>query len=118
MDITRLYGMPLPRPRRSLTWLKTTIKSDKNQSIKTAIALCREAWVFVNGKPVYADKNLYPVPTARKAPEGRCSLENASFSLPLNAGNNEVAVAIANNFYGWALILRLDDVKGVQLAQK
>jgi hypothetical protein len=118
VDITRLYGMPLPRPRRSLTWLKTTIKSDKNQSIKTAIALCREAWVFVNGKPVYADKNLYPSPADRKAPDGRCSLENGSFSLPLNAGNNEVAVAIANNFYGWALILRLDDVKGVQLARK
>jgi hypothetical protein len=118
VDITRLYGMPLPRPRRSITWLKTTIKSDKNQSIKTAIGWSREVWLFVNGKPIYADKNLYQPPTARKAPDGRCSLENGSFSLPLNAGNNEIAVAIANNFYGWALILRLDDVKGVQLARK
>jgi len=76
VDITRLYGMPLPRPRRSITWLKTTIKSDKNQSIKTAIGWSREVWLFVNGKPIYADKNLYQPPTARKAPDGRCSLEN------------------------------------------
>jgi hypothetical protein len=36
--------------------------------------------------------------------------------LPLKAGDNEVAVAVANDFFGWGLILRLDDVKGVQLA--
>ena len=53
---------------------------------------------------------------ARKAPDGRCSLENGAFTLPLEAGDNEVAVAIANNFYGWGLMLRLDDVEGVHPA--
>ena len=38
---------------------------------------------------------------ARKFPDGRCSLENGAFTLPLEAGDNEVAVAIANNFFGW-----------------
>jgi hypothetical protein len=78
----------------------------------------REVWVFVNGRPVYADKNMYQPPTARKKPDGRCSLENGSFQLPLKAGANEVTVAVANNFYGWGLILRLDDVYGVQFAQR
>ena len=52
---------------------------------------------------------------ARKSPDGRCSLENGAFTLPLEAGDNEVAVAIANNFFGWGLMLRLADPEGIHL---
>jgi hypothetical protein len=75
-------------------------------------------WVFVNGKPVYADKNLFDQEGARKFPDGRCSLENGAITMPLEAGDNEVAVAIANNFFGWGLMLRLADPEGVHLAAK
>jgi hypothetical protein len=37
---------------------------------------------------------------------------------PLEAGANEVTVAVANNFFGWGLMLRLADPAGVQLAAK
>jgi hypothetical protein len=67
---------------------------------------------------VYADKNLYQPPTARKKPDGRCSLENGSVMLPLTKGRNDVVVAIANNFYGWGLMMRLDDVDGIRTAHK
>jgi hypothetical protein len=118
INITRAYGLPAKRPMRSVTWLKTTISSTKEQSKTAAIGLGREAWVFVNGQRVYADKNLYQPPSARKAPDGRISLQNATLALPLKAGENEIAVAIANNFYGWGLILRLDDLEGIRLAHK
>jgi hypothetical protein len=118
MNITRVHGLPVKRPARSLTWLKTTISSTKSESKKASIGWSREVWVFVNGQRVYADKNLYQPPAARKAPDGRLSLENGSFVLPLNAGDNEIAVAIANNFYGWGLILRLDDLDGIRLARR
>jgi hypothetical protein len=118
VNITRQYGLPFARPDRAVAWLKTTIISDKIQSKKVNFGWSREVWVFVNGRPVYADKNMYQPPTARKKPDGRCSLENGSFQLPLKAGANEVTVAVANNFYGWGLILRLDDVHGVQFAQR
>jgi hypothetical protein len=36
--------------------------------------------------------------------------------VPLEAGENEVAVAIANNFFGWGLMLRLPDPDGVRMA--
>jgi len=39
-------------------------------------------------------------------------------TLPLDAGDNEVAVALANNFFGWGLMLRLADPEGVHLAAK
>jgi hypothetical protein len=98
--------------------LKTTITSDSKQTRKVDIGWTREMWVFVNGKLVYADKNLFESDVQRKIPDGRCSLENASFTLPLEAGDNEVAVAIANNFFGWGVKLRLADPQGIHLAAK
>jgi len=118
VNISRVYGKPLPDPNRAVTWLKTTISSERKQAKEVQIGWTREMWVFVNGKLVYADRNLFESEEARKIPDGRCSLENSTFTLPLEAGDNEVAVAIANNFFGWGLKLRLSDPDGVHLAAK
>jgi hypothetical protein len=118
VNISREYGRPLPEPNRAVAWLKTTITSDSKQTKKVDIGWTREVWVFVNGKQLYADKNFFEVDDARKYPDARCSLENGSFTLPLEAGDNEVAVAIANNFFGWGLKLRLADPEGVHLVAK
>jgi hypothetical protein len=118
VNLSREYGRPLPEPNRAVAWLKTGITSDKKQTKKVDIGWTRELWVFVNGKLVYADKNLFEEEGARKVPDGRCSLENGAFTLPLEAGDNEVAVAIANKFFGWGLMLRVADPEGVHLAAK
>ena len=118
INLSREYGRPLKEPNRSVAWLKTTLTSDRKQAKKIEIGWTRELWVFVNGKLVYADKNIWEQEGARKFPDGRCSLENGAFTLPLEAGDNEVAVAIANNFYGWGLKLRVADPEGVRLTAK
>src|SRR5215470_17063809 len=59
VNLSRLYGRPLPEPNRAVAWLKTTIKSDRKQTKKVDIGWTREVWVFLNGKLVYADKNLF-----------------------------------------------------------
>ena len=118
VNISRVYGKPLPESNRAVVWLRTTITSDEKQTKKVDIGWTRELWVFVNGKLVYADKNLFEQQGARKFPDARCSLENGSFALPLEAGDNEVAIAIANNFFGWGMMMRLSDPEGVHLAAK
>jgi hypothetical protein len=114
LNLSREYGLPL-HGDRAVAWLKTTIASDVRQTKKVDIGWTREVWVFLNGKLVYADKNLFDSEGSRKAPDGRCSLENGALTLPLEAGDNEVAVALANNFFGWGLMLRLADPEGVHL---
>lgn len=118
VNISRVYGKPVPEPTRGIAWLQTTIRSDRKQTKEVEIGWTRELWVFVNGKLVYSDKNLFESDDARKYPDARCSLENGSFALPLEAGDNEVAVAIANNFFGWGMKLRLPDPEGVHFALK
>jgi hypothetical protein len=116
LNISREYGKPLPDPNRSVAWVKTTITSDKKQEKKVQFGWTRDVWVFLNGKLVYSGKNLFESDIERKFPDGRCSLDNAIVTLPLEAGENEVAVALANNFFGWGLMLRLPDPEGVRLA--
>jgi hypothetical protein len=118
VNLSREYGRPLPEPARAVAWLKTTITSDRKQAKTVDIGWTRELWVFVNGTLVYADKNLFEVEGARKFPDARCSLENGTLTLPLEAGDNEVAVAIANDFFGWGLKLRLSDPAAVHLAAR
>jgi hypothetical protein len=117
VNLSRQDGLPTGRAARAVAWLKTNVDSDTAQTKHVSIGWTREIWVFVNGKPVFADKNLYQPPAARKTPDGRLSLENGSFDLPLQKGKNEISVALANNFYGWGLKMRLDDLKGVRIAQ-
>ena len=92
--------------------------SDRKQTTRVDIGWTRELWVFVNGKLVYADKNLFEVEGSRKFPDARCSLDNGVATLPLEPGENEIAIALANNFFGWGLMLRVADPEEVQLAAK
>ena len=118
VNISREYGRPLSQPSRAVAWLKTTITSDRKQTKRVDIGWTRELWVFVNGKLVYADKNLFEVEGSRKFPDARCSLDNGVATLPLEPGENEIAIALANNFFGWGLMLRVADPDGVQLADE
>ncbi len=120
VNISRVYGHPILPSQydRALVWIETTIVSSKSQSKKVDFGWAREAWIFVNGKLVYADKNLYWDKTRSKPPDGRCSLENGSFLLPLQAGDNRVVVALASNFYGWAFVFRLNDEEGIRQVQQ
>jgi hypothetical protein len=118
VNLSREYGLPVHAPNRAVAWLNTTIMSDTKQTKKVQVGWTRELWVFVNGKLAYADKNLFDQDGARKFPDGRCSLENGTFALPLEPGANEVAVAVANNFFGWGLMMRLADPGGIQLSTR
>ncbi|RZU43248.1 hypothetical protein [Edaphobacter modestus] len=115
VNASRVYGLPLARPDRAVVWLKTRINSSTAQQKHVSLGWAREIFVFVNGQLVFADKNLYQPPEARKTPDGRLSFQNGSLMLPLKAGNNEVAIAVVNNFYGWGLEMRFDDAKDLLL---
>ncbi len=112
VNLTRNFGKS---NTRRFAWLKLKIKSATAQKKKVDLGFCDEVWVFVNGKMAYLDKNLYGQPTM-KEPKGRISTENASFALPLKEGDNEVLVGLANDFYGWGLIARLENLEGLQIA--
>ena len=121
VNLSRRYGSPTGRGIGAVAWLKTSIDSDHDQTRRVSIGWAREVWVFVNGKPSFAGNNLYYPESARKSPDGRLSLENGSFDLPLRKGRNQIAIALGNDFpgsashWGWGMELRLDDLDGIKL---
>ncbi len=120
VNLTREIGSARPGDDISLVWIKTYIRSDREQNKRVSIGWIREAWVYSNGKLIFADRNLYGVPQASKTPDGRLGLENGSFVLPLHKGQNEIMIAVDDNLpgnsqhYGWGVKLRLEDLKGLR----
>lgn len=112
VNLTRRFGNS--QNQRRVVWLKTTIRSTTAQKPLLRLGFSDEVWVFVNGQPVFVDKNLYPQ-NMRKMPDGRISIENAAFALPLKAGDNEVLVGVANNFFGWGLMARLETANDLDI---
>jgi hypothetical protein len=113
INLTRKFGKT---EGRRIVWLKTNIRSDKAQNKKLNLGFCNEVWVIINNSPLYIDKNLYNTPMM-KEPGGRCSIENTSFKVPLKDGDNELMIGVANFFYGWGIVARLDNLDGITLEQ-
>jgi hypothetical protein len=110
INVTRKFGVE----NRRYVWLATNIKSSAQLQRKIELGFSDEVWVFVNRQMVYVDKNLY-LQRMRKTPNGRCSIQNSNFTISLKPGDNEVLIGVANDFYGWGIIARLDDLEGVEL---
>ena len=112
INLSRIYGHKENDARRG-AWLKTTIESDKDQDKVLRFGFSDEVWVFINGQILYVDKNYFGTPEQKNG--GRCTIENATIKLPLKKGKNEILIALANYFYGWGIIARLDDTDGIEI---
>jgi len=110
INLTRLFGRS---ESRRFVWMRAKLTTTAEQKRKIALGFSDEVWVFLNGQLVFVDKNLYISPGMRKTPDGRISLENATFNLTLPPGENELLIGVANDFFGWGIIARLDDHEGV-----
>lgn len=112
VNLTRQFGATEQGQRR-LAWVKTTISSETAQEKRVDMGFSDEVWVFINGQPLHIDKNYYGSPSM-KEPKGRCTIDNTSFMLPLQEGENEILVGVTNYFYGWGIIARLEDTEGLE----
>jgi hypothetical protein len=117
INLSRRYGSPTDRSTGALVWLKTTIHAATARTVRVSMAYLHEATVFANGKMVFNGQNLYVPGT----PIGRISLDNASYDLPLQPGDNQIVVALNNilipthNHYGWGMEFHLNDTDGIVL---
>ena len=51
----------------------------------------------------------------KPGPNGRISLDNCSFEIRLAKGDNELLIGVANDFYGWGIMARLENLEGIEL---
>ena len=110
INLSRKFGN---NEARRYVWLQSHFRSEQAQEKILHLGFSDEVWVFINGKMLYVDKNLY-TQAMRKYPNGRISTDNASFTVPLQAGDNQLLIGVANDFYGWGIIARWRDTEGLE----
>ena len=110
VNLSRKFGNS---QSRRFVWLRAKIKSDSSQTLNLKMGFSDEIWVFMNRKPIYVDENIYS--GMRKNPDARISLDNCFFPIHLVKGENELLVGIANDFYGWGIMARLDNLEGIEI---
>jgi hypothetical protein len=110
VNVTRVYGQSTSR---RMVWLRTTLVSKGEQKRKIDLGFSDEVWVMVNGRTAFADKNLY-TQDMRKSPDGRISIDNSSFEISLKDGKNDILIGLANDFFGWGIIARLENRMGIE----
>ncbi|MCE6992043.1 DUF1080 domain-containing protein [Dyadobacter sp. CY323] len=109
VNLTRKYGAS---KSRRVVWLKTKITAKEAMKTSLHLGFSDEIWVFVNNQMVLVDKNLF-AQGMRKYPEGRISINNTRMPLNLKSGENELLIAVANDFYGWGIMARLESTEGI-----
>jgi hypothetical protein len=122
VNLNRQFSASSEVPK--LTWVRSFVDSDRDQTKQVSLGWIGEAWVFVNGTLVTSGKNFYDPESERRRPDGRLSLENGSFPIPLHHGRNEVMIALYSSVhdnarnrtsYGWGLAMRCEDPRGLTL---
>lgn len=109
VSLTRKYGAS---KSRRVVWLKTRITTTEAVTTNLHLGVSDEIWVFLNNQMIFVDKNLF-VQGMRKYPEGRISINNTSTPLRLKPGENELLIGVANDFYGWGIMARLESAEGI-----
>jgi hypothetical protein len=71
------------------------------------------AAVFLNGRPVFEGEASYSFDKPRR--EGLIGYDQARLWLPLQAGDNELAVVVSDSFGGWGLMGRFADPAGLEV---
>ncbi len=106
-----------------LAWLRTSVTAATAGPRRVSLGWIGHAWIFVNGQLVTQGKNFYDPEFERRTPDGRLSLQNGSFDIPLVAGTNTVVLALYTavhddehtpNRYGAGAILHFDDPRGLR----
>jgi len=109
VNLTRRFGQ---NEQRKIVWLKATITAKEHVKTNLQLGFSDEIWVYLNDQITYTDKNIFRQ-NMKKYPKGRISVQNGETELDLKQGVNELMIGISNDFYGWGLMARLEDMDGI-----
>ncbi len=100
-----------PSKGTKVVFARTTIESDRAQTVKMAVGYSDEATVFLNGQPLFGGKSAWHFRDEDST--GVIDVEQDAVYLPLKKGRNELVLAVKEYFGGWGFICRLDGATGL-----
>lgn len=95
---------------------RTTIQAREGGTYAFDLGFSDIATVFVNGTPVFRGDASYSFDRPRR--DGLIGFDQARLYLPLNAGDNELAIVVSDSFGGWGLMGRFVDGAGLSVSAR
>ena len=92
-----------PRPRAAVV-ARVNVRASRPALHAFDLGFSDEATVFLNGRPLFRADQSYSFDAPRR--EGLVGYDQARLWLPLEAGDNELAVLVSDGFGGWAIMGR------------
>jgi hypothetical protein len=92
-----------PRPRSAVV-ARVKVSAPRQGLHAFDLGFSDEATVFLNGRPLFRADQSYSFDAPRR--EGLVGYDQARLWLPLEAGDNELAVLVSDGFGGWAVMGR------------
>ena len=109
VNLTRRFG---GNQKRRIVWLKAIITAKETTLATLQLGFSDEIWLYLNDQMTYTDKNIFRQ-NMKKYPDGRISVQNGSTQLKLKQGENQLLIGVSNDFYGWGLMARLENMEGI-----
>lgn len=97
-----------PQPGTQVVYARTVIQSDKAQVKRLLVGYSDEVSVFLNGTIIYRGRSAQSFRDPGFL--GIMNPENDVLYLPLNAGRNELVLAVSELGGGWGFVCRLEDL--------
>jgi len=104
----------VPMPEGSRQWAtvaRVTIRAEKPGLRLLKLGFSDRVTVFLDGRPLFYGDDGYSFDNPRR--QGVIHLGQAAVFLPLRAGDNELAVWVADRFGGWGVMARFTDPEGL-----
>jgi hypothetical protein len=92
---------------------RVRLTSAAAQLVRLDLGFSDVATVFLNGQPLFHGDQSYSFLGRR---DGLIGFDQATVYLPLRAGQNELAVFVADGFGGWGVMGRVVGASGVRVA--
>ncbi len=106
--------VPVPQgSRQAAAVARVHVRAAHAQTRRLDLGYSDRVTVFLNGRPLYQGEAAYSFDTPRR--EGLIGYDQASLFLPLEAGENELAVLVSDGFGGWGLMGRFADASGLSV---
>ena len=106
--------MKLPAPDSEAAALaRVRVRADTAGLRRLDLGFSDVATVFLNGRPLFRCDAHYSYDNPRQ--EGLIHYGQATVFLPLEKGDNDLAVLVSDDFGGWGLMGRFADTTGLEV---
>ena len=108
-DLARINGL---RDGRNTVYARASIQADRARTKRLDFGFSDRAIVYLNGEPLYCGDDTYRSRDYRFL--GSIGYYDSVY-LPLREGENDLAVAVSEDFGGWGVQARFADLHGISL---